>query len=134
MKKKDKKISYKLAKKHAWDAFSLYIRSKSLLNGQVECYTCGHKYLIGKVSAGHGIPGRTNAMLFMEEIVRPQCVACNMFRRGRYDVFTPKLMKELGESEYYRLARVANKTVKFDTDDMLEIEQKFLAKLWELGN
>lgn len=127
-----KKTSYKVAKDHAWNAFSLYIRTKSLKNSQIECYTCGHKFLIGKITAGHGIPGRTNAVLFMEEVVRPQCIGCNVFRGGRYDVFTPKLMEELGLEKYKQLALKANKTIKFTRDELLEIEQKYIEKLWKL--
>lgn len=127
-----KKTSYKVAKDHAWKAFSLYIRSKYYKNGQCECYTCEHKFPIGKITAGHGIPGRTNAVLFMEEVVRPQCVACNVYRGGRYDVFTPKLMDELGIKKYKELAQKANKTIKFTTEQLLEIEQKYIEKIWKL--
>jgi hypothetical protein len=80
-----------------------------------------------------GIPGRTNATLFLEPIIRPQCIACNIFRRGRYDVFTPKLIEELGAEEYHRLSLIANKTIKFTIQELLEKEQYFLAKLWELA-
>lgn len=131
-KSKVKKITIKKAKKLAWNACSLYIRTIYYKDGNIECYTCGHKNLITKTQAGHGIPGRTNAMLFMEEIIRPQCIACNMFRRGRYDIFTPKLIEELGIKKYKNLALKANKTIKFTVDELLEIEQHYLAKLWEL--
>jgi hypothetical protein len=134
MPKKTEKNIYKKAKKLAWTACSLYIRTKYYKNGLIECYTCGHSNLITKTQAGHGIPGRTNAMLFMEEIIRPQCIACNMFRRGRYDIFTPKLIEELGIEEYRRLSRVANETVKFTVNELLEKEQYFLKKLWEIKN
>jgi Bacteriophage Lambda NinG protein len=135
MKKKTKPFKPTIAptKKRAWSAFSLYIRTKYLVNEQVECYTCGRKYLIGKVSAGHGIPGRTNAVLFMEAVVRPQCFGCNIWGRGQYGVFTPKLMKELGSVEYERLFRLSQTTVHYTPYDYLEIEQKYLAKLWELA-
>ena len=134
MKKKEEKITYKQAKDKAKTAYSLNIRTKYYKNGTIECYTCGHKNPIKKTQAGHGIPGKTNAMLFMEEITRPQCIACNMFRGGRYDVFTPKLMDELGVTKYRELYRIANRTIKFTTNEMLDIEQKYLAKLWELSS
>jgi hypothetical protein len=37
-----------------------------------------------------------NAVLFDEEIVKPQCVACNIFLRGNYTIFTTKLIKQHG--------------------------------------
>lgn len=139
MKKKVKKIKpfrpeLRPTKNLAWAAYSLYIRSKYYLNGTVECYTCGNKFLIGKISAGHGIPGRTNAVLFMEEVTKPQCFICNIRRNGYYRVFTPKLIAELGEAEYDRLAKIAQGTVKYTPWEYLEIEQKYLQKLWDLEN
>ena len=132
-KKKVEKPTLAKTKAKAWTAFSLYIRTKYLINQQCECYTCGHKNLINKTTAGHGISGRTNAVLFMEEVVRPQCIACNVFAGGRYRVFTAKLIDELGGEEYDRLAQLARKTVVYTPYDYMEIEQKYLKKLWDLS-
>lgn len=131
--KKEKLPSKSKAKDAAWKAFSLYIRIKSLKHQQCECYTCGHKNPLGKTTAGHGIPGRTNAVLFMEEVVRPQCIACNVFAGGRYRIFTAKLIEELGMEEYDRLAKLAKKTISYTIYDYLEKEQIYLKKLWELS-
>jgi hypothetical protein len=50
------------------------------------------------VQAGHAISGRNGAVLLDEEIIRPQCVHCNIFLRGNYPEFTIKLIRERAET------------------------------------
>jgi hypothetical protein len=127
-----KKPKLSTVKKKAWKAFSLYIRIRSLEGNLITCYTCDNQRPIGKITAGHGISGRTNAVLFMEEVVRPQCIACNVFNGGRYWIFTPKLIEELGMKKYSQLAKQAKKTVKYTIQDYLDIEKKYKNKLDKL--
>ncbi len=116
---KKKKVTITQIKEKAWDQFSLYIRLKySDENGMTHCYTCG-KYSHYKqgIQAGHGIGGRNNAVLFMEEVVRPQCVGCNKFGRGRYSVFTEKLIGEYGAEKYATFVFESNKEKKMSVLD-----------------
>jgi len=116
-------ITISKAKAKAWKAFSLYIRLKDSVDGVNECYTCGKIFPIKKLQAGHGIGGRNNAVLFMEDIVKPQCVGCNMFANGRYAVFTRKLIDELGLDGYDEIVRQSNEIVKYTLSDYLELEK-----------
>lgn len=43
---------------------------------------------------GHWIPRNILITRFDEDNVRPQCVGCNMFNKGRPDVFSVNLLKE----------------------------------------
>jgi hypothetical protein len=52
---KKKKTPLAEEKEKAWKAFSLYIRTNSVRDGLLECYTCGVKKDIKLMSAGHGI-------------------------------------------------------------------------------
>lgn len=135
--KKPKKITVTKAKKKAWSAFSLYIRIKyANAQGYANCYTCGLQKHYKELQAGHGIGGRNNAVLFLEKVVRPQCVGCNMFGRGKYAIFTRKLINELGIEEYDRLVTESNKTVQYKVFDYLEkaeyYKQKYEEKLGSL--
>ena len=38
-------------------------------DGIVECYTCGKVHPVKEMSAGHGIGGRNNAVLFLEAVI-----------------------------------------------------------------
>lgn len=79
-----KKISKSSAKKKAWKTYSEYIRrSYADAFGYLNCYTCGIKMFWKESDCGHGMPGRNNAVLFMEEVCRPQCIGCNVFGRGK---------------------------------------------------
>lgn len=43
---------------------------------------------------GHWIPRNNLGTRFDEDNCRPQCVGCNMFQKGRPDVFAVNLLKE----------------------------------------
>lgn len=130
------KITKSTAKKRAWKAFSLYIRTKNLdIFGadSVECYTCGKFKHLKEMSAGHGIGGRNNAILFEERIVKPQCAGCNIWGRGQYQIFTRKLIDELGLEEYDSIVSQSRIPVQYKTNDYLEIEKTYKDKLERLG-
>lgn len=100
--------------------------------GIAECYTCGALKHYKDIQAGHGIGGRSNAVLFLEEVVRPQCVGCNVFGRGKQSIFTMKLIKELGMKKYERLVALSNEIVQYKLNDYTEIARKYTDKLKEL--
>ena len=122
------KTTLSKAKKGAWKAFSLFIRTKGSKNGQNTCYTCSKVFPIKKLQAGHGIGGRNNAVLFNEDLVRPQCIGCNMFAHGRYAVFTRRLINELGIKAYDELVLESNQVVKYTVSDYEELERFYKAE------
>ena len=130
------KITKTRAKKRAWDAFSLWVRtSNSYIAGDnrwVKCYTCGKEKPIKEMSAGHAIGGRNNAVLFDERIVKPQCVGCNIWGRGQYQIFAYKLIKELGMGEYEKILTEARIPVQYKVYQYQEIEEKYKKKLKDL--
>lgn len=113
-----KKITVSKMKKKAWAEFSKYIRLKySNSSGFIQCYTCRTVKHWKQMQAGHGIGGRNNAVLFMEAVVRPQCVGCNMFGGGKYSVFTENLINEYGAVKYAEFVRESNKEKKMTVLD-----------------
>ena len=81
-------------KKELDSVFSLFIRHKYAKDGIVHCYTCSVSKPIKQIQNGHWIPRNNLATRFSEENCRPQCVGCNMFNKGRPDVFAVNLLKE----------------------------------------
>jgi len=82
-------------KKQLDTIFSKYIRLKyANKNGLVKCYTCSTIKHWKEIQNGHWIPRNNLATRFDEDNCRPQCVACNMFNRGRPDEFAVNLQKE----------------------------------------
>lgn len=72
-----------------WPVFSRYIRMRDCLEatGTIThgvCCTCGRSYPIGKLQAGHFIPGRADSILFEPTCVHSQCYRCNVLRQGEW--------------------------------------------------
>lgn len=102
----------KVTKQQVWAWFSIYIRLKYMdekCQGFDTCYTCGKELPIKEMEAGHAISGRTAAVLFDEEIVRPQCARCNKWLNGNYGVFSSKLIEEHGKEWWDNKWREAHK-------------------------
>lgn len=100
-------------KKKAWDLYSRWIRmSAADEKGMCSCYTCGVVKHWKEMQAGHGVSGRGNAVLFDDRIVRVQCVSCNLFRFGNYQVFIPRLCREIGIDLYEEIERGKARVVK----------------------
>lgn len=81
-------------KKELDRVFSLFIRHFYAKNGFVACYTCSVVKPIKEMQNGHWIPRNNLATRFSEENCRPQCVACNMFQKGKPDVFAVNLIRD----------------------------------------
>jgi hypothetical protein len=130
MKKKKKKGD---PKKGAWKAFSEYVRrSYADRNGNAFCYTCEQPAHWKELQCGHGIGGRHNAVLLDSDICRPQCLPCNIFRRGNYPVFVTKLIKEHSASWFEKKLADARKAVKMNRSDWESACEYWRAKLQTL--
>lgn len=80
--KRKKSTPRALAKKKAWEAFSLYIRTRDCIRftGDPEqgmCVTCKSFKPRKELQAGHFVGGRGNAVLFDERLVYSQDGYCN---------------------------------------------------------
>lgn len=80
------------------------------------------------MQSGHAIGGRSNAVLFDEEIIRVQCVHCNIFMRGQYPVFTAKLIRENGLEWFEKKLDDSRKIIKLYRKDYEELIESFNLK------
>lgn len=111
MKLKKKSVSF--YKKKLDKVFSIYIRQKGAdSSGMNTCYTCGVRKHWKELQCGHWISRSYLATRFIEENCRPQCMQCNVFKDGCKDVFSLKLLKELGEKRLQELQRMKQVIVK----------------------
>jgi hypothetical protein len=109
-------------KARCWKLFSEWIRRKDADAGGTEnCYTCGKLAHWKELHAGHALPGRTNAVLFDPDIVRPQCPVCNIWKGGNYPIFTTKLIKENGMAWWESKLEGARAVVKYTRSDLEEM-------------
>jgi len=112
-------------KKKVWKVFSLYIRHKYAKRGMVKCYTCGVVKPLKEMQCGHGLGGRGNSILFDEEICRPQCMQCNIFKGGAYDIFHAKLIEENGLEWFKSKLRQKSQTKQFTRKELEALYEKY---------
>lgn len=89
------------AKKKAWNAFSRMRRVQCCIDTTRcpfvgVCVTCGKKFHIIALQAGHCFPNRSNARLFQEELVNAQCVICNETHHGRTKRYRKRMEEKYG--------------------------------------
>jgi hypothetical protein len=133
VKKKTKKR--KIKKPTVWSNFSKYIRLRDCLatTGTTDygtCVTCGRRFHYKKLQAGHAIGGRSNSILFDEELVNAQCYMCNMYGNGRGAEYSVWFIKKYGIEKWEEKIRIARQVgVKLDLE---EINRKYKRKIGEL--
>jgi hypothetical protein len=128
-----KKRLKKITKQKVWEVFSKCIRLKySDKDGYVICYTCGKKMRWQDSQCGHAVGGRTNAVLFDEEIVRIQCPRCNIFLRGNYTIFTTRLIKEKGMKWWENKLLNSKKVKKYSQSELRELYEHYSKEVEKL--
>ena len=129
-----RKSTIKGLKNKAWKLFSEYVRRKHAdEGGTASCYTCGQLAYWKDLQCGHAIPGRHGAVLFDEEICRPQCPRDNVFLGGRYEIFTTRLIKENGMAWWEAKLDGAKRVVKYTRSDLEALIESYKQKLRELN-
>ncbi len=116
-------------KKKAWKLLSLIVRKSAGPEGSALCYTCGAEHRISELQAGHAIPGRTGALLLDEEIIRPQCVQCNIWKRGQHHIFATKLIQEHDMQWWVLKLLQAHQIKKWSRSELQEKIDNYKARL-----
>lgn len=130
---KKKTATLRALKNKCWKIFSEYIRRKEADEGGTNyCFTCGQPKFWKELQAGHFIGGRTNAVLFNEEIVKPQCLMCNVFLRGNYGRYTLKMIDLHGREKVEEFMALKHQVVKYTRSDLEALIESYKNKLKEL--
>lgn len=104
---------------------SLYVRRKNSHCGKAQCYTCGKVDNWKNMDCGHSVPRRYIGTRWDLDGLRVQCVECNRYKRGNYQVFYPKLRRELGDIRYDELWMKARTISKIQVIELREKEEYF---------
>lgn len=104
-----KKPTVKKLKDRADKLFSQYIRLKYSEGGLTGCYTCSTRLPWKEMQNGHFVSRVHLSTRWDEDNCRPQCMPCNVWRRGHYDEFSRNLINEMGPSILDELNRRKNK-------------------------
>lgn len=130
-----KKATKKTIKAKAWKEFSRYIRQKYAdKNGYVQCVTCKDIKHWKQMQAGHFVPGRTNAILFEEIGVHPQCYSCNVGKSGNLIEYFLFMEKTYGREVIEKLRTLKNTLKKTTTKELQSIHEKYKQLNEELGH
>lgn len=87
--------SFARLKKEADKWCSEWIRLKDAdWKGFNTCYTCGIRKHYKELQAGHYVSRTYLNLRYYEPNLRPQCVTCNIFRKGNMDEYALRLEKE----------------------------------------
>jgi hypothetical protein len=109
-------------KKDADKYFSQVVRLRSAdKRGYVPCYTCSKVLHWKKIQCGHYISRNKLATRFDFDNCRPQCMACNIFKKGNYPDFASRLVGQMGLTILADLVDRSNKTVKYSFCDYAEM-------------
>ena len=127
------KQSPKALKAKAWKLMSELVRRKyANAEGYASCFTCGKVQHWTEMDAGHGIGGRGNYVLFLEELIKPQCKVCNGYQGGRYEIFLLKLVDLYGREQVQEWAIECRKPFKRTKGDYVALVHELHARLDEL--
>ena len=130
VKKKRKRASVKTEKDKAWTFFSRYIRLRDCLEttGSIKiglCCTCNHVVDYKKSQAGHFIPGRGGAILFLENNVHLQCYSCNVCMHGNMIEYLEFMKKKFGDRKVAELINKRHETHQWKVKELKEIKEKY---------
>jgi hypothetical protein len=98
--------------------FSIYIRrSNADNNGYCTCVTCNKAFHWKSIQAGHFMSRKHYSIRWDQRNVKPQCVACNVYRAGEQYKYSLYLGKELSDELY----NLSNKIMKFSSLELQEM-------------
>jgi hypothetical protein len=157
MKQKKRKNSDRtIAKNNAWDACSVFVRTRDAyrtLGGQTMwiekkdgtqkevlaclCCTCNKQYPAfgqGCGQAGHFIPGRRGAVLFDERGIHFQCYNCNTNLKSNPRKYHAFMLEKYGQDLIDELDMLSEEEVSYTEQDFKRIEQYFKTETEKIIN
>ena len=98
-------------------------------NGWVVCVTCGKLEHWKKSHAGHFIPGRRMAVLFVEENVHPQCNRCNTYLSGNVTEYERFIVRTYGEEVLESLRKLRHSQHKYTREELADMRDGYKARI-----
>ena len=109
--------------------FSQYIRlSNADNNKNCICVTCNKTFHWKAIQAGHFMSRKHYSIRWDERNVKPQCVACNVYRAGEQYKYSLFLGKEVSNVLYLQSKEIV-KFTNYELEDMINDYSEKLKKL-----
>lgn len=121
-----KRDSVSTWKKKADAIVSRYVRFTAAdHNGLATCYTCGRVAPWQALQCGHFVSRNNSATRYDMNNLRVQCAGCNIWGRGRYDVYADKLMTELGTVKFKALLKKGRSIYQLTVGELKDICERY---------
>ncbi len=109
--------------------FSQYIRrSNADNNGYCTCVTCNKTFHWKEIQAGHFMSRKHYSIRWDERNVKPQCVACNLYRAGEQYKYSLFLGSEVANVLYLQSKEIV-KFTNYELEDMINDYSEKLKKI-----
>lgn len=108
--KKEPTISQLMKK--ADQLHSIKVRTRGSRDEANQCYTCKKWFPIKKLQCGHYLSRFYKAARWDDDNTRPQCMMCNMWKRGDLVVFRQNLVAEIGVERVESVEAKRNESIK----------------------
>lgn len=108
--------------------FSQYVRlSNADKRGYCTCVTCGKigHWKTGGIQAGHFMSRKHYSTRWDERNVKPQCIACNVYRSGEQYKYSQYLGNKLSEELHLKSQEIT----KFTSDELQDMIDDYSAKV-----
>lgn len=124
--KKKKEKTTSMLKRWADKYFSFFIRQRGMDEfGFNTCFTCGVRKPWTELQCGHYISRSIMSLRYDEINCNPQCLACNVFKKGNMDIYAIKLMDKHGDGVIRILNEIRWKPFKYSRQDLLDLIEKY---------
>ena len=121
-----------LLKKKCDIVFSHIVRIEgSNKDGMCSCFTCGVIKYWKEIQAGHYISRTFISLRFDKRNVKPQCVGCNVFKKGNLDEYAVRLQRRYGVEILEELNKIKRKEKRWVKKLRISELQELLDSLME---
>ena len=98
-------------------------------DGICQCVTCPNRGHYKTFHAGHFIPGRRMAVLFVEENVHPQCNRCNTYLSGNVTEYERFIVNTYGESVLESLRNLRHQQHKYTREELADMRDGYKKRI-----
>lgn len=115
-----------------WPEFARFIKARDANNeGWIRCCTCNKslRWNDSECNAGHLVSGRSNNVIFDEQIVHGQCAGCNNYKSGAVWEYT-QFMRKKGHSyeEIEEMQNRKNVIKKYTKEELKDLKKYYKAE------
>lgn len=108
--------------------FSLWIRNRGATDGYNQCFTCIRTFPVKELQCGHYVSRSYTSTRYHEQNCHPQCVSCNVFKKGNMNVYALRIINEYGVKTLWKLDELRRVEKRFTTQELEKLIEKYKAK------